>query len=140
MNLLFWLMMLGTVVVVYLFWVRPLLKKNPALKDLFAAEDTVREAMCAKFSGIKQRLAHALIIMATAVVAVHDKLAPAITGIDTSPFMAKINVYVPDWGWPLIMIAGVSLLDYFRKIADKEMDAKVAEIAAAPEPPKVPNV
>lgn len=135
-DLLFYGMIVATVIVSYLVWVRPLLKKNPKLTALFAAEDNYRAAWCAKFAGIKQRLLHAFLMLATAVVYMHDKIAPQLTGVDVTPIMTKIEAYVPSWGWPLIMIGVISLLDYFRKIADRETDAKIAAITP-PAPPTV---
>lgn len=126
-NLMFWLMLLVTVVTVYIFWVRPLLKKNPKLATLFATEDSYYAAFSAKFSGIKERLAHALLIMASAVVYVYDFVAPHVVGVDVTP----LTSHIPSWAWPLICIGGLSLLDWFRAIADKQ--------TLAPPPPPAPS-
>lgn len=138
MNFLFNLMMLVTIVTVYVFWVRPILKKTPSFANFFAQEGNVVAAVRAKFDGIKQRLLHAFVGMAGIVVVVHDRLAPEITGIDVTPITTTLSHYVPDWGWPLVAIGFVSLMDWFRSLADKGMQEKIDAIA--PQPPAPPSV
>jgi len=99
----------------YIFWLRPLLKQKPSLKRLYDYEGSFSVALGERFVGIKQKLTGAVIILANAVVMFWDNIAPALSGVDTTP----ITSMVPTWVWPLLAIAGVMLLNYFRSLADK---------------------
>lgn len=122
MTLLFWLINVATIVVVYFFWIRPLLGRTPAFKSLIEQDNSRFAALSAKFAGIKQRLTAAVIYLASIVIAVHDVVAPRLTGVDVTPLFPKIVEYVPQTYWPFIMIGLTALLDYFRSLADKRQE------------------
>jgi hypothetical protein len=100
---------------VYAIWLRPILKTTPALRELFAREETVWAAVRAKFAGIKQKLTGALVIIAGAIVELHDQFAPVVAGVDVTALTQR----VPSWAWPLIVIAVTLLLQWFRGLADR---------------------
>lgn len=102
----------------YFFWVRPILKQRPELKDFWDSEDSLFEAVRLRFVGIKQKLAGAVIIIAGVVVEAYNLIGPAIGAVDTSSLTDK----VPSWAWPLILIACTALLNYFRSLADKRVE------------------
>ena len=111
----------------YIFWIRPILKQRPELLHLWDREGAFFEALNLKLAGIKQRLAGAVMILAGVVVEAYNFIGPALGTVDTSGITDKM----PSWAWPLLMIAAVSLLNYFRSLADKRVDevveAKVEE-------------
>jgi hypothetical protein len=120
--LLFWTINFVTVGVVYFIWIRPILRKTPALKSLYDREETCIAALSAKFAGIKQRLTAAFVYLAGVVVVMHDYLAPKLTGVDITPLFPKIMTAIPHEAWPLIAIGITGLLDYFRYLADKRQE------------------
>lgn len=103
----------------YVLWIRPILKRTPALRTLFAEEETLFAAVRAKFAGIKQRLANAIVGVASVVVFMHDKLLPYVADVDVTPLTQQ----VPGWCWPLILIAFGATLGWFRKLADRRQTA-----------------
>lgn len=119
MIALFWLINLAALIVVYILWIRPILRKTPALEALFIREDTYFGALRAKFAGIKQRLTAGMLYFSGVVVTVHDYVAPKMTGVDVTPFFPKIVAAIPPSSWPLILIGFTAILDYFRYLADK---------------------
>lgn len=126
----FWFLVGATIVTVYVCWVRPILKSQPALKDFYDREGNVFEAIRLKFAGIKQKIASALVVMASLAVTMHDYIAPFIARVDATAITEK----VPSWAWPLIMIAVTMLFQWMRNFADKrnavEKEAIVEELQA----------
>jgi hypothetical protein len=120
MVLFFWLLNAATVIVVYLYWIRPLLLKNAKFSALVNSwEGSYFSAFSAKFAGIKQKLTAALVYLAGMVVMMHDWIAPYVTGVDVTPIIGEIQAKMPSWGWPVLLVAITALLDYFRSLADK---------------------
>lgn len=99
----------------YYFWLRPILRQRPGFKELYDHEDSFLAALSDKFSGIKQKVAGALVVIAGVAVTVQDQLVPLLSGVDTT----SITKSIPAWAWPLITIAVTLLLNYFRNLADK---------------------
>ena len=60
--------------------------------------------------GIKQKLASAMVIIASAAVTAYDFLAPIVAGVDTS----ALTLRVPSWAWPLILIGITALFQFLR--------------------------
>jgi hypothetical protein len=110
-NLALLIPILGTA---YFFWVRPILKQTPSLKEFWDNENNFFEALKLKFAGIKQKIAGAVIIIAGIVVEAYNFIGPALGTVD----MSGITDKVPSWAWPLVTIACVALLNYFRKLSD----------------------
>lgn len=117
-TFIFWFINVATVDVVYIFWIRPILKKTPTFSELYAKEGKFFGALAGRFAGIKQRLTAAIVYLAGVIVPVHDYLAPKLTGVDVTPLFPKIVNAVPPTMWPLIMIAFTALLDFFRYLSD----------------------
>lgn len=115
----------ATLVAVYWFWIRPILKSRPAFRDLYQKEEDFFAALRAKFVGIKQKLSSVIVIAAGAAVTGYDFLAPIVSGVDVSSIAAQ----VPSWAWPLILIAVTALVQSFRNLADKRHRAELADAA-----------
>ena len=95
------------VLTAYAFWVRPILRSRPALKLFVDRTDSLWAAVCLKLQGIKQKLSGAILMAASAIVAVHDFLLPYVLGVDWTPVTRE----VPSWAWPFIIFALTFLLD-----------------------------
>jgi hypothetical protein len=113
----------ATLVAVYWFWIRPILKSRPAFRDLYQEEETFFAALRTKFAGIKQKLSSAIVIAANAIVSGYDFFAPIVGGVDVSSIAAQ----VPSWAWPLILISVTALFQFLRNLADKRHQAELAE-------------
>ena len=122
------LLILGvaTIVAVYWFWIRPILKSRPAFRELYEREESFLAAMREKFAGIKQKLSSAVVIVASAAVSGYDFLTPIVSGVDVSSLAAK----VPSWAWPLILISITALFQCLRNLADKRHEAELSETSA----------
>jgi hypothetical protein len=94
------LLVAATLVAVYWFWVRPILKTRPAFAELYAEEESFFLALREKLKGIKQKLSSVTVIAASAAVSGYDFLAPIVSGMDVT----SIADNVPSWAWPLILI------------------------------------
>lgn len=125
--MLMFVLMAATLVAVYWFWIRPILKSRPAFRELYQKEVDFLVALRAKFAGIKQKLSSAIVIAAGAIVSAYDFLAPIASGVDVSSIAAQ----VPSWAWPLILIAVTALVQSFRNLADNRHQAELADAVAA---------
>ena len=54
--MLMFILVTATVVAVYWFWIRPILKSRPAFAEFYAREESVFTAVREKLKGIKQKL------------------------------------------------------------------------------------
>jgi fatty acid desaturase len=119
----------ATLVAVYWFWIRPILKCRPAFRELYQEEENFFAALRAKFAGIKQKLSSAVVIAASVIVSGYDFIAPIVSGVDVSAIAAQ----VPSWAWPLILITVTSVMKYFRDLADKRHEIEVGNGSPAPQ-------
>ena len=99
--MLMYILMTATLVAVYWFWIRPILKSRPAFQEFYEQEDSLFVALCEKLKGIKQKLSSAIVIAASAAVSGYDFFAPIVSGVDVSSIASQ----VPSWAWPLVLIA-----------------------------------
>jgi hypothetical protein len=125
--MLLFISMAATIVAVYWFWVRPVLRSRPAFRELYEKEESFFRALREKLKGIKQKLSSALVVAVSAAVAVYDFLAPAISGVDVS----LLSAHVPPWAWPLILIFITALLQILRNLSDNRHEAELAEVSAS---------
>jgi hypothetical protein len=109
------LLILPTLASIYWFWVRPILRLRPSLKEVYARSDSFFEAVRLKFVGIKQKLASAVVVAASVVITMYDFLAPIVGSVDVTTITDK----VPGWAWPLVMIALTALFQWLRNLADR---------------------
>jgi|SRR5665213_27798 len=109
----------ATMVAIYWFWIRPILKSRPAFRELYDKEANFFAALHEKFKGIKQKLSSAIVIAASTAVTGYDFFAPIVSGVDVSSLASK----VPSWAWPLILISLTALFQFFRNLADKRTGA-----------------
>jgi hypothetical protein len=112
-------LVLATLVAIYWFWIRPILKSRPAFHDLYDKEESFFVALREKLKGIKQKLSSAVVITASAAVTGYDFFAPIVSGVDVS----SLTSHVPSWAWPLILISVTALFQFFRNLADKRNEA-----------------
>jgi hypothetical protein len=127
--MLLFISMAATLVAVYWFWIRPILKSRPAFRELYQEEENFFSALRTKFAGIKQKFSSAVVIAASAVVSGYDFFAPIVSGIDVSSLAAQ----VPSWAWPLILIAVTAVMKYFRDLADRRHELKLGNGSPSPQ-------
>lgn len=115
--MLFWGVVAVTLVVTYIFWVRPVLARTPRFGALYAQEGKMFTAVRLKFAGLKQRLTSIAISVVCFIVMLHDQFWPMLvsSGVDVTKYAS----FIPDKAWPAIMIAVTLILWYFRKLADE---------------------
>ena len=116
----------ATLVAVYWFWIRPILKSRPAFRELYEQEESFLAAVREKFAGIKQKLSSAIVVAASIAVSGYDFIAPIVSGVDVS----SISAQVPSWAWPLILISVTALFQFLRNLADKRHEAELTASAA----------
>ena len=116
-------LVVATLVAIYWFWVRPILKTRPGFTELYAREESILAALRKKFAGIKQKLSSVAVIGASAAVSGYDFLAPIVGGVDVTSIAAS----VPSWAWPLILISVTAIFQFLRGLADKRHEAETAE-------------
>jgi hypothetical protein len=114
-------MLFATLVAIYAFWIRPILKSRPAFHELYQKEENFSAAVRAKFAGIKQKLSSAIVIAASVLVSSYDFFAPIVSGVDVSSIAGQ----VPSWAWPLILIAVTAIMKYFRDLADRRHETEL---------------
>jgi hypothetical protein len=120
------LLIVASLVAIYWFWIRPILKTRPGLAELYSREASIVAALRAKFAGIKQKLSSVAVIGASAAVSSYDFLAPIVGGVDVTSIAAS----VPSWAWPLILISVTAIFQFLRGLADKRHAAESAEAPA----------
>jgi hypothetical protein len=120
-------------IVGYIFGLRPVLKQTPAFKELYATEDTLFSAINVKLGGLKQKIVTVFVSIVGFVVIGHDSLSSllAAAGIDPIAYGTQILPKVPSWAWPLITLAAVWLIQYFRNLADKQAHANAVALLDA---------
>src|SRR5262249_46592049 len=102
------------IVAAYLYWVRPVLRSRPELKQVYERPDGLGGALRLRFAGIKTRLL-AVVSMAAAIVALHDFIFANAFGIDWTP----VRDLLPAWAWPFILLADFWLISKFRLMTDR---------------------
>ena len=125
--MLMFILMTATVVAVYWFWIRPILKSRPAFAEFYAREESVFTAMREKLKGIKQKLSSVIVIAASAAVSGFDFITPIVSGVDVSSIAAQ----VPSWAWPLVIICITALFQFLRNLADSRHKEELADLAAS---------
>ena len=112
-------------VAVYWFWIRPILKSRPELRELYQQEEGFLVALREKLKGIKQKLSSVMVIAASAAVSSYDFFAPIVSGVDVS----SLTAHVPSWAWPLVLISLTALFQFLRNLADKRHQSELLEAA-----------
>lgn len=90
-----------TLVLLWLFIVRPLLAEQPLLAPAFAAEASFIDKARAKITGWRTKIVARLIAIAGIVVGFYDQILPLAMGQDWTPLTAKL----PSWSLPVGMLA-----------------------------------
>ena len=121
------ILMTATMVTVYWFWIRPILKSRPAFAECYACEESVFAAVREKLKGIKQKLSSVIVIAASAAVSGYDFITPIVSGIDVSSIAAQ----VPPWAWPIVLICITALFQFLRNLADSRHKEELAEATAS---------
>ncbi len=120
-------LVVATLVAIYWFWIRPILKSRPAFRELYEQEESFFAALREKLKGIKQKLSSAIVVAASVAVSGYDFIAPIVGGVDVS----SIAAHVPSWAWPLILISVTALFQFLRNLSDKRHKAELAEESPA---------
>ena len=110
-----------TVLAIYWFWIEPILKSRPAVRDIYATEHNFFAALKEKLKGIKQKLSSVVVICASGAVTAYDFLNPIISGVDVTP----LTSHVPSWAWPLVLISTTALFQFLRNLADIRHKAEI---------------
>lgn len=118
------ILIVATIVAIYWFWIRPVLAKTPGLKELYEKEYSWFKAFADKLAGAKQKLTAAFLTFTSFVVMFYDSIVPAMTGVDVTPLVQ----HIPQWAYPLILIAVTFVLNYFRSLADKRHLKELEEL------------
>ena len=121
--MLMFVLVFATLVAIYWFWIRPILKSRPELRELYQQEESFLVALREKLKGIKQKLSSVLVIAASAAVSGYDFFAPIVSGVDVSSLTAQ----VPSWAWPLVLISFTALFQFLRNLADKRHQSELLE-------------
>jgi hypothetical protein len=99
----------------YVYWVRPVLRSRPELKQFHDRSDGYWGALRLRFAGIKTRLLAVVSMAAAAIVALHDFIFANAFGIDWTP----VRDLLPAWAWPFILFADFWLISKFRLMTDR---------------------
>lgn len=118
-------LVVATLVAIYWFWIRPILKSRPAFRELYEQEESLFAALREKLKGIKQKISSAIVIAASVAVSGYDFLTPIVSGVDVSSIAAQ----VPSWAWPLVLISLTALFQFLRNLSDKRHKAELGEVA-----------
>lgn len=102
-------------VAAYFYFVRPVLRSRSRFKDFYAQTDSWLEALHLRFAGIKGKLATAISMAITAIIALHDFVLGNAIGIDWTP----VRDLLPAWAWPFILLADFWLISKFRQMTDR---------------------
>jgi hypothetical protein len=114
-------LIVATLIAIYWFWIRPILKTRPAFAELYNREESFIAALRLKFAGIKQKLSSVAVIGASAAVTGYDFLAPIVGGVDVTSIAAS----VPSWAWPIILISITAVFQFLRNLADRRHQAEL---------------
>jgi hypothetical protein len=121
------ILMTATMVAVYWFWIRPILKSRPAFAEFYSSEESVFAAVREKLKGIKQKLSSVIVIAASIAVSSYDFITPIVSGVDVSSIAAQ----VPSWAWPIVLISITALFQFLRNLADSRHKEELAEVNAS---------
>lgn len=119
-------LLFATLLVIYAFWIRPILQSRPAFRELYQKEESFFVALREKLKGIKQKLSSAIVIVASATVSSYDFFAPIVSGVDVS----SLTSHVPSWAWPLVLISVTALFQFLRNLADKRRASELIDATA----------
>ena len=95
-------------------FVRPVLRSRAGFRD-FYAQPLWSDALRLRFAGIKGKLATAISMAITAIIALHDFILGNALGIDWTP----VRDLLPAWAWPFILLADFWLISRFRQMTDR---------------------
>jgi predicted permease len=132
------ILLLVTLALIYVFIVRPILKKQPAMSATFAAEATIGQKIQAKITGWKTYIVAWLTTIAGLVIGLYDQILPLAAGMDWTPITSKL----PGWALPVGMVCLGLMFAWLRKVTDNPPtlvvqkddmgDAKIVDIIPAP--------
>ena len=111
----------ATLLAIYWFWIEPILKSRPAVRDIYATEQNFFAALKEKLKGIKQKLSSVVVISASGAVTAYDFFNPIISGVDVTP----LTSHVPSWAWPLVLISTTAMFQFLRNLADARHKAEI---------------
>ena len=112
---------LTPVLAIFWFWIEPILKSRPTLRDIYAEENTLLVALKEKLKGIKQKLSTAVVICASGAVTAYDFFNPIISGVDVTP----LTSHVPSWAWPQVLISTTAMYQFLRNVSDVRINEEI---------------
>lgn len=122
-----------TAAAAYAFWIRPVLRKRPAFAEYYAQEESWWAAARLKLSGMKQWLTTVFTIAAGFVVTAYDAIISLAqqTGFQWGN-VQTITSKVPSWAWPIIGMALIGMVQWFREIGNRRAEEAIRESGADP--------
>ena len=108
------ILLLITLALIYVFIVRPILKKQPGMSVAFAAEASFGQKIQAKITGWKTYIAAWLTTIAGIVIGLYDQILPLAAGMDWTPITSKL----PGWALPVGMVGLGLVFAWLRKVTD----------------------
>lgn len=114
----------------YSLWLRPLLRTRPRFAEFYDRSNSFLGALWAKLAFLKTRISAGLLMVASALLGVHDFIVPVVSTIDWTPLWEK----VPPWSWPCISFAIGALFYWLRSVTAKQQEQIVAAVEAGATP------
>lgn len=110
----------------YWFWIRPLLAGRPSVSDFYNRSESWWRAIGMKLTTIRTKLTAIMLMIASALVSLHDFVMPVITGIDWTPVTSQ----VPGWVWPIVSFGAAALFLWLRNLTARTENIAMTAVAA----------
>ncbi len=133
-NFLSFLFFIIGFVLAYRLWLAPLLRTRPSFAEFYRITDSFWHAVWLKVAFLKTKLAAAFLMIASALVTLHDFLWPHILTISQGIDWVPVTEKVPGWVWPIASFAIGGLFYWLRHITAKEQEQVVSAVAAGATP------
>ena len=102
-------------VVAYAAIIRPVLRQRGYFADFYEATDSRWKALGLYLQGLRTRLAANLLMLASALITLHDFILPAASGIDWTPVYSLL----PPWAWTAVFFLVAALFRWLRKVTTR---------------------
>jgi hypothetical protein len=112
LTLLSVLFFLASAVVAYVAVIRPILRDRGYFTDFYTMADSFWHRLGRYLKGVRTRLAANLLMLASALISLHDFILPATVGIDWTPVYSLL----PPWAWTAVFFLIAALFRWLRKL------------------------
>lgn len=109
----------------YWFFVRPELKKRPAFAEFYQKTDSFWVALGMKLNSLKTKLSGWFVVIAGALVELHDYVLPFVTGID----FGSVTDTVPMWVWPVLGTGLGVLFTWLNSVTKAKQERELSAVA-----------